>query len=163
VIYETYDKKGNRIQTGEVVTLLEAYRRIREFRKLHGKNIRSIPLEAVVKPDPSKGNFLYTLQMNDLFLVCEDVAEREKYLQFAKEGFFENKRNYRQIWEKVYRIQKMSQSGQYGVRHVSISKLIVKDKDGIKREPGFITPAHSTLIGIKLNILPTGYISVAEY
>ncbi len=153
VVYETYDKKGKRKQIGEVVTLLETYRRVREHQRLvKGK----ITEDVVVKRDNPVGKFLYTLQINDLILVCENEEELEKYRHFD----FSDKRKYREIWKKVYRIQKMSQEGRINVRHVSISKLKVKNESGTDVNPGYLEIfTQKYPYAIKLKINPAGYLS----
>ena len=155
-VYESFDKKGNRIQKGEVVTLLEAYRRVRESRALGNERITE---NDVVRRNPALGKFLYTLQINDLILVCENEEEREKYLSFD----FSDKRKYREIWKNVFRIQNMRQEGRLFARHFSISKLKVKSASGAVIEPGFIEQFTKKVpFGIKIIVDPAGYITMAQ-
>ena len=145
-VYETFDKKGKRKQIGEIVTLIEAYRRKRE----------GLPI--VNRVGPNGERFLYALQINDLFLVC-DEAERDSLRQLD----WSNKKLYKSYWDKVYRLQKMSQQKQLMFRHHSLSKIKIKDSTGSTKEHfGRLIKTDSSLVGLKLKIDPAGYLSIAD-
>ncbi len=133
VLYKYQDKKGNTRQGGEVCTLFEAVRRLKNK-------------ELVIRPDLGEGKeFVCSLAVNEMVLL--DVEENQ---------IDWHNPDHLALSPHLYRVQIIS--NQITLRHHLVAKL--KNDDG--KEPGVFRPTLSSFEGIKITIDRLGRIRKAH-
>jgi CRISPR-associated endonuclease Csn1 len=130
-------QKSNGKRDGDVVSLYEATRR-----RKNG--------EPVVQTDCGDGNtFIMSLSANEMVLVDTD--------EFKTADIDWNHISQAELSKHLYRVQKMTISGQMFFRHHLVA--VLKDKMG--NEPGLISKSPATLDCVKVKINPIGEIEKA--
>jgi len=108
------------------------------------------------------GEFLYYLMRNELFFPFTEEEQKDPDAELRWRNYnWDDKTRYADIFSRVYRVQKFSDS-YHCMRHHTISKIKVKAATGKEIEPGRKIYADSTLRGLKLKIDAAGYLSLAD-
>lgn len=130
-IYETEDKKGQTKRVSSIVSLFEAYQRVR------------LGKQPITREKGDGSRFLCSLSVNELWV----------YGKHPDEIDLKNKKEYKNFASHVHRIQKITE-GEIAIIKHTYARL----KDTESGKPLGLRPTPNTLKGFKVKVNPIGFL-----